>query len=62
MYVKKDKMADGTRKMLFFYSIAPVMGLFLRGRDGLFQVVWQTDLEVDLERTQNYCVGLLALN
>ena len=26
-----------------------------------FQVVWRTDLEVDLEGTQNYCVELLAL-
>ena len=26
-----------------------------------FQVVWQTDLEVDLELTQNYCIELLAL-
>ena len=34
---------------------------FLREGDGSFQVVWRTDLEVDLTRTQNYCVELLAL-
>ena len=28
---------------------------------GSFQLVWQTDLEVDLEPTQNYCVELFAL-
>ena len=33
----------------------------LEGGDELFQVVWRTDLEVHLERTQNYCVELLAL-
>ena len=36
-------------------------GRFLQGGDGLSQVVWRTDLEVDLTRTQNYCVELLAL-
>ena len=33
---------------------------FLRGGHESFQAVWQTDLEVDFERTQNYCVELLA--
>ena len=32
-----------------------------RGGDGSLQVVWRTDLEVDLEQTQHYCVELLAL-
>ena len=36
-------------------------GQFLRGGDGSVQVVWRTDLEVDLELTQNYWVELLAL-
>ena len=36
-------------------------GRFLQGGDGLSQVVWRTDLEVDLTRTQNYCEELLAL-
>ena len=36
-------------------------GRFLEGGDGLFQVAWRTDLGVHLERTQNYCVELLAL-
>ena len=33
----------------------------LQGGDGSFQVVWQTDLEVDFEQIQNYCLGLLVL-
>ena len=37
-------------------------GRFLRGGDRPFQVFWRTDLKVDLEGTQNYCVKLLALN
>ena len=33
------------------------MGLiFVGGGDGSFQVFWWTDLEVDLERTQNCCM------
>ena len=36
-------------------------GRFLWRGDGSFQVIWRTDLEVDLERTQNYCVKLLSL-
>ena len=35
-------------------------GRFLQGGDGFSQVVWRTDLEVDLTRTQNYCEELLA--
>ena len=34
---------------------------FLRRGEGSFQVIWRTDLEVDLERTHNYCVELLSL-
>ena len=29
--------------------------IFWGGGQGSSQVVWQTGLEVDLERTQNYC-------
>ena len=65
---KKDKMANGTPRG-FCVSHQPTppppvpasMGRFLRGGDGSFQVAWRTDLEVDLTRTQNYCVELLAL-
>ena len=56
---KKDQMADGISRKLFM-SLFP-WGRFLRGGDASFQVVWRTDLEVDLERTQNYFVELLAL-
>lgn len=37
------------------------MGLIFVGGDGSFQVFWWTDLEVDLERTQNCCMELWAL-
>jgi len=33
----------------------------LQGGYGSFQVIWRTDLEGDLQQTQNYCLGLLAL-
>ena len=46
---KKDKMADGTPKRLCM-SHSPFNGAVL-----------QTGLDVDLERTQNYCMELLAL-
>ena len=36
-------------------------GRYLRGGDRSFQVVWRTDLEVNLERTQHYYTDLLAL-
>ena len=36
-------------------------GQFLRGGYGSVQVVWRTDLDVDLELTQNYWVEFLAL-
>ena len=31
------------------------------GGEGSLQFVWRTDLELDLKRTQNYCVELFAL-
>ena len=36
------------------------MGQTFAVGDSYFQVVWRTDLEVDLERTQNYCVELIG--
>ena len=56
---KKDEMEDGISRKLFM-PLSP-WGRFLRGGDALFQVVWRTDLEVDLQRSQNYFVELLAL-
>ena len=35
-------------------------GQFLQGWDRSFQVFRQTDLEVDVEQMQNYCMELLA--
>ena len=61
---KKDKMANGTPRGFCVSHHPPpplLWGRFLRGGDGSFQVVWRTDLEVDLTWTQNYCVELLAL-
>ena len=37
------------------------MGQFLLGGEGSFRVDWRTNLEVDLGRTQNYCLELLVL-
>ena len=45
----------------FACPIPPQWGQFLWGGDGSFQVIWQTDLEVDLGQTKNYCVELVAL-
>ena len=39
----------------------PFNGPILREADRSFQVVWRTDLEVDLKRTKNYCVVLVAI-
>ena len=62
---KKDKMANGTPRGFCVSHHPPppplLWGRFLQGGDGLPQVVWRTDLEVDLTRTQNYCEELLAL-
>ena len=51
---KKDKIADDSPLPL-------QLGTIFAGRGRVFQVVWWTDLEVDLEQTQNHCVELLAL-
>ena len=56
---KRPNGRNGISRKLFM-SLFP-WGRFLRGGDASFQVVWRTDLEVDLERTQNYFVELLAL-
>ena len=40
---------------------SPPMKPIFVGRGRSFQVVWRTDLGVDLDRTQNYFVELLAL-
>ena len=58
---KKDKVTDGTPGRALHVPFPLQWGRFLWGGDELFKVVWQTSLEVDLERTQNYCVELLAL-
>ena len=54
-------MADETSRRLCLSHSTVQWDRFLRGGDGSLQVVWRTDLEVDLEQTQHYCVELLAL-
>ena len=49
---QKDKMAEGNRRGLWV-SHASLNGADFAGRGRSFQVVWRTDLKVDLERTQN---------
>ena len=57
---QKDKMAEGNRRGLWL-SHASLNGADFAGRGRSFQVVWRTDLKVDLDRTQNCCVEFLAL-
>ena len=58
---KKDKMADKTPRRFCVSHFPLQWDQILQGGDRSFQVVWRTDLEVDLEQTQNYYLGLLAL-
>ena len=58
---KKIQNGGRNSQKAFRVPISSSMDRFLEGGGGLFHVVWRTDLEVHLERTQNYCVELLAL-
>ena len=60
-YVKKRPNSGQISQKALHVPIPIQWGWFLQGGDMSFQVVWQTDLEVDLELTQNYCIELLAL-
>ena len=60
-YVKKRQNGGRNSQETLRVPFPLVMGPIFAGRDGSFQGVWQTDLEVDLEQTQNYCVELYAL-
>ena len=55
---KKDKMADGSPKGVCV-SHSPSIGLIFAGREQV--ISRRPDLEVDLERTQNYFVESSAL-
>ena len=48
---------DPLRVPSWHLSVGPILS---RG-DGSFHVVLRTELEVDLKRTENYCLKLLAL-
>ena len=61
LYRKKTKLRTELPEG-FACPIPLQWGRFLRRGDGSFQVTWRTDVEVDLERTQNYCMELLSLD
>ena len=48
-------------RSLFVCPIPHSMGLIFAGRGHVISGCLATDLEVDLELTQNYCIELLAL-
>ena len=61
-YVKKKRQIGGQNFLKTLHVPFPLQwGLFLWGGDRSFLVIWQTELEVDLEWTQNYSLELLAL-
>ena len=60
-YVKKRQNGRQNSQEALHLPFPLQWGRFLWEGDGSFQVVWQTDLEIDLEWTQNYCVELVAL-
>ena len=60
-YVKKRRNGRQNSQEALPVPFPLQWGRFLRVGDGSFQFVWWTDLEIDLERTENYCVELLAL-
>ena len=62
IYVEKIQIGGrNSQELIRVPSWHPSMGPILRQGDGSFHVVLRTDLEVDLRRTQNYCVKLLAV-
>ena len=57
-------MADGTSRGLCVCHSFPLQWADFAGGGGggrSFQVVWRTVSKVDLKRTKNYCVELLAI-
>ena len=60
-YVKKRQNGGQNFLKILHVPFPLQWGLFLQGGDRSFLVIWQTELEVDLEWTQNYSVELLAL-
>ena len=61
IYVEKSQNGRWNSQKALCVSLPLHWSQFLWGGDRLFQVIWQTHLEVDLKLTQNYCVELLAL-
>ena len=60
-YVKKRQNGRQNSQKALRVPFPLQWNQILQGGDGSFQVVWRTDLEFHLEKTQNYCLGLLAL-
>ena len=61
-YVKKRQNGRQNSQKALRVPFPLQWNQILQGGDGSFQVVWRTDLEFHLEKTQNYCLGLLALD
>ena len=60
-FLRQKRQNGGWNSQRALHVPFPHNGANLWGGDGSFQVIWQTDLEVDLEQTKNYCVELVAL-
>ena len=60
-YVKKRQNGRQNSQKALHVPFPLQWNQILQGGDRSFQVIWRTDLEVDLEQTQNYYLGLLAL-
>ena len=52
-------MADGSPRRLCVL-LQPQWGRYLREGDRSFQVVWQTEMEVELKRTTKKLLGVIA--
>ena len=60
-YVKKRQNSRQNSQKALRVPFPLQWNQILQGGDRSFQVIWRTDLEVDLEQTQNYYLGFLAL-
>ena len=60
---KKTKWRTSHPEGARFPATPPPLGtdIYGEGKGRSLQFVWRTDLELDLERTQNYCAELFAL-
>ena len=61
MYIEERQNGERDPQKALRFPFPLNWGRVLWEGDESFQVVWRTDLEVGLERTQNYCVDLLLV-